>query len=356
MHGRMETRSMGRVSEEKRKWYASLDQKGPDYFPARMDFEVNGSEIDVALGLSNYRTRKSLYTMQRIIYLKRSRDPDYVPLEEHRSRQEEMDKNTYLLRARERGKRYEDRARRSFERLHDCKVMTTGIHVVDHPTILIGSSPDGIVHKKGKGAVGVLECKCPFNDKVYPEPSVSHILQTHAEIQSVNVGIGWLHCWTSSEACRTWTICRDDRLWEAILEEISIFVGMVRMAPHPSEEGLDPGRVAERYTPRSLPKHIVEWLKRSVIDTRDHPSPYSSTIEDASSSPRSFQIEPQPRKRKASHHDPYDDDKKIGDSDSGRPSTKEEGGGSSSSGVGEAEIKHPRKRIKRKSDDDDPRA
>lgn len=86
-----------------------------------------------------------------------------------------------------------------------------GIAVYRKDTRFAGS-PDDILIDKETGKKTLVEYKCPFSGKVYPNVPHRYMLQVQALMQYLDINSAVLYIWTEKES-KYWEIERDDKFW-----------------------------------------------------------------------------------------------------------------------------------------------
>lgn len=235
-------------------YYQNLEQGSQEWLEARKEFALTASEFGAALGLSKYKTA------ERLLYMKRNNMTEtFSPFAQK-----------FILGW---GQNNEVNAVVSFEDHMGLQTRSCGLFPVESSDgqYLFAASPDRLVVEVRNDItvpVAVLECKCPYTKKVYPQILLKdctipndHYTQIQAQLAATQLSEGYYVCWTPYHV----VICLvkfDRELWQTYLRpQLERFAKMTSVGcgsdKLPMEVGKESGRNMSVLVMKSQLKHVT---------------------------------------------------------------------------------------------------
>ncbi len=250
-------------------YYQNLEQGSQAWLEARKEFALTASEFGAALGLSKYKTPG------RLLHMKRNNMTEtFSPFAQK-----------YILGW---GQNNEINAVVSFEDHMGLRTRSCGLFPVESSDgrYLFAASPDRLVvkemiedervsnPKRYTVPVAVLECKCPYTKKVYPQLLLKdcsipndHYAQVQAQLAATQLSEGYYVCWTPYHVA----ICLikfDRELWTTYLRpQLEEFARMAKETTPSTTEGGGSGKKvmgAGRGSPQKTSQNMTSTAPTSL--------------------------------------------------------------------------------------------
>lgn len=225
-----------------------LEQGSEQWFQARAECAMTGSEVGAALGLCPFTSRYALYKRKT-------------------SGVHDLPTNVAM----QYGTEHEDEACADFAYAAGVSIRKTGLWKLspygDADKYQLGSSPDRLVVDESGRTVAVLEMKCKYSGILPDEPQLHHIPQCMLEMEAVGVDLCYLCYWTSRHNPYE-DFSRKELVYYEIRrnKEFGIVMGLIYRDLRVFLDHVYKGWHLERVIPRGLKDRYRQWFSTLCIE------------------------------------------------------------------------------------------
>ena len=104
------------------------------------------------------------------------------------------------------------------------EICESGNQLVVHPDRPLGASPDGYITVNGERSV--VEIKCPFTQKIYPEIPERYWFQVQVQLFTCGLKSAWFYVWTPFETHKE-KVFYDEEFMDWYLPKVEEFIQFV---------------------------------------------------------------------------------------------------------------------------------